>query len=159
MPPQQMARYAKSCIQPGLDYFEKQLQTSLKVPLSAFKAARLLCPYKVVSLKPTAADVDSLHAFPFITDVSGLKAELAMYLAKADGLDSNTDIIQWWKTYAVDLPAWSATAKLLLVAQPSSAAAERVFSILNSTFKERQDNSLQDYIENSVMLRYNYKIK
>jgi len=56
------------------------------------------------------------------------------------------------------LPAWAAAAKKVLVAQPSSAAAERVFSLLNSTYGDKQDNSLKDYIETSVMLRYNNKI-
>ena len=43
----------------------------------------------------------------------------------------------------------------LHVIQPSSAAAERAFSILNNTFTDRQDNTLQDYLESSVMLQYN----
>ena len=41
--------------------------------------------------------------------------------------------------------------------QPSSSAAERVFSIINVSFHDQQDNALQDYIEASVMLQYNYK--
>jgi len=44
--------------------------------------------------------------------------------------------------------------KILLV-QPSSAAVERVFSLLNSGFGDQWEQSLQDYIEASVMLRYN----
>ena len=39
-------------VQPGLDYFQHQLQTSLKVPLAAFKAARLFCPSKVLCGEP-----------------------------------------------------------------------------------------------------------
>ena len=35
----------------------------------------------------------------------------------------------------------------------SSAAAERAFSLLNSTFGGKQDNSLKDYNETSVMIR------
>ena len=53
-----------------------------------------------------------------------------------------------------DLPYWSAAAKMLLM-QPSSASAERAFSLLNSTFGDQQDNSLQDYIESALMLQYN----
>ena len=56
------------------------------------------------------------------------------------------------------LPAWAAAAKKVLVVQPSSAAAERAFSLLNSTFGDKQDNSLKDYIETSIMIRYNKKI-
>ena len=45
--------------------------------------------------------------------------------------------------------------KKMLLVQPSSAAAERVFSILNSYFGGDQVSSLEDYIESAVMLRYN----
>jgi hypothetical protein len=48
----------------------------------------------------------------------------------------------------------SALVKKLLLIQPSSAAAERVFSLLNS-MSSQQGNSLEDYIEASVMVRYN----
>ena len=41
--------------------------------------------------------------------------------------------------------------------QPSSAAAERVFSLLSNSFKENQQNALEDYISTSVMLQYNSK--
>ena len=44
--------------------------------------------------------------------------------------------------------------KTALLIQPSSAAAERVFSLLNS-FKENQARALEDYIETSIMLQYN----
>ena len=36
-----------------------------------------------------------------------------------------------------------------------SAASERVFSILNNSFNTKQQQSLQDLIEASVMLQYN----
>ena len=44
--------------------------------------------------------------------------------------------------------------KKVLLAQPSSAAFERVLSLLESGFGQQLDNSLQDYIEASVMLKY-----
>ena len=43
--------------------------------------------------------------------------------------------------------------KVLLV-QPSSAAAERVFSILNSSFNDSQEHALVNYLQACVMLRY-----
>ena len=45
--------------------------------------------------------------------------------------------------------------KTALLIQPSSAAAERVFSLLNSSFKENQARALEDYIETSIILQYN----
>ena len=48
-----------------------------------------------------------------------------------------------------------AAFKLVLLVQPSSAAAERVFSLLQNSFSQRQSSSLEDYIETSLMLQYN----
>ncbi len=59
----QMVQYAQGCIQPGLQYFTTQLGSSLRVPLAAFKAARLLNPQKVAEMLPTASDVDELSSF------------------------------------------------------------------------------------------------
>ena len=65
------------------------------------------------------------------------------------------DVLDWWHTHQRDLPAWAEACKNVLLIQPSSAAAERVFSILSNSFGERQESSLQDYIECSIMLQYN----
>ena len=77
-------------------------------------------------------------------------------MAKAEGVESTIDVLQWWKESAKGIPAWAGAAKKVLVVQPSSGAAKRVFSILNNTFSDQQDKALQDYIETSVILRYNY---
>ena len=53
------------------------------------------------------------------------------------------------------LPFCSNAVKKFLAVQPSSAAAERVFSFLNNGFGDSQGNLLNHYIEASVMLRYN----
>ena len=57
--------YARNCVQPGFDYFNQQLTSSLKGPLLAFKAARLLSPQKLHAMQPDATAVDTLTAFPF----------------------------------------------------------------------------------------------
>ena len=43
--------------------------------------------------------------------------------------------------------------KLVLLVQPSSAAADCVFSILANYFSSRQEAALEDYIQLSVMLQ------
>ena len=45
---------------------------------------------------------------------------------------------------------------LLTLIQPTSAAAERVFSLLSNSFGSAQERSLEDYIEASIMLQYNH---
>ena len=46
-------------------------------------------------------------------------------------------------------------AKLILLVQPSSATAERVFSVLQNAFTNQQQSSPEDYISLSVVLHYN----
>ena len=45
-------------------------------------------PANVCELKPTSTDIDDLKVFPFFTQsmLEGFKAELPLYLSKADGV-------------------------------------------------------------------------
>ena len=45
-----------------------------------------------------------------------------------------------------DLPCWSSAVQKVFLVQPSSAAAERVFSLLKNAFGEQQQSSLQDLV-------------
>lgn len=47
--------YASRCTQPGMDYFEHPIGTSLSETMSAFKAARLFSPHKVRVMQPDAS--------------------------------------------------------------------------------------------------------
>lgn len=78
---QQLVTYAKSCVQPGLDYFRHQ--PALKYPWLLFKTAQFFCPCEIINLKPSASEVDSILAFPFLSssDLVGQKGELATYFA------------------------------------------------------------------------------
>ena len=87
--------------------------------------------------------------------LEGLKSELPSYIAKSDGVSTEFDKLAWWKSHQHELPNWSKACKTALLIQPSSAAAERVFSLLNNSFKENQARALEDYIETSIMLQYN----
>ena len=84
-----------------------------------------------------------------------LKSELPWYIAKSDGVSTEFDKLAWWKIHQHELPNWSKACKTALLIQPSSAAAERVFSLLNNSFKDNQARALEDYIETSVILQYN----
>ena len=95
-----------------------------------------------LTLKPTATDVDSLCAFPFLDSTSlinRLKSELPSYLAVAEDVS-----IAWWKSHEADLQNWTKALRLVLLVQPLSAAAERVFS---NSFSSFQESSLEDYIQ------------
>ena len=126
--------------------------------MAAFKAARLFCPSKVKELKPSAGDVDDLKAFPFLEGcLDGLKAELPTYLALATDVDPSVDSLEWWKSHRESdgLSNWLSAAQKLFLIQPSSASSERVFSILKRSFGDQQNNSLEDYVEATVMSQFN----
>ena len=116
-------------------------------------------PTKLMNfIKPDVSAIDGLKAFPFLDDSSildGLKQEFPAYIVKAANVAALVDSLPWWKRYKTDVPNWSAAACQVVLVQPSSAAAERVFSILSTSFGTQQDVALQDYIECSTMLQYN----
>ena len=70
--------------------------------------------------------------------INGLKSELATYLAKAEDVSSTVSKTEWWKQHSQDLPCWSNACQPVLLMQPSSAAAERAFSLLTNSFSENR---------------------
>ena len=133
-------------------------QHELSSCVSAFKAAQLFVPSKIAEIRPTAAEIDSLKAFPFLSNavlLQNLKAELSVYLAKAADVSPETNTLLWWQNHSTDLPHWSTAVRDVVLVQPSSAAAERVFSLLKASFGPQQDSALQDYVQSSIMLQYN----
>lgn len=155
---QQWQQYAENCVQAGFDYYQNRFNGHLGLTVSAFKAARLFNPSKVSYLRPDATSVNSLAAFAFLHHeelLSGLKEELPMYLALATDVAPDINPLEWWKHHEKELPKWASALRKVLLVQPSSAGAERVFSLLSNSFGCRQDHSLQDYIEISLMLQYN----
>ncbi len=155
---QQWISYGLSCIQPGHDYFNAKFGDDMLAPLSYFKAMRYFSPAKVSEIKPTASDIDALSSIPFFSDpsfIADLKAELPTYIAKAHDVNPETQVLDWWGKNEASLPKWSSAAKKAVLVQPSSAACERVFSILNNSFGAQQFNCLEDYIETSLMMQYN----
>lgn len=156
----QLMAQAKACIRPGLNFYQRKFSVQFRDTVRAFKAARFCCPVQVQALRPTSASLEELRNFPFVNNdatIANLAQELPLYIAAADGVNvaCEEDKVTWWAAHRDTLPHWCALVKKLLLIQPSSAAAERVFSLLSNAFTSQQDFALQDYLEASVMLRYN----
>ena len=153
---QQLMTYALTCVQPGFTYFESRFGGELLPCVKAFKAASLLHPLKITHLHPNASTVDDLKAFPFLHDaIPDLQKELPQYLAAAEGVSAETELLKWWKKQEEKLPHWSAACRQVLLCQPSSAAVERVFSSLKNSFSDQQSRALEDYVELALMLQHN----
>ena len=154
---QQLLAYAQHCVQPAYAYFQSKFDLTtgeLKHTLEAFKTARFYDPTQLNEIKQILTDIDFLTAFDFIDSefILKLKGELPMYLAAVEDIAPAVNINDWWKGHAGELPAWTAAYGLLLLIQPSSTTAERVFSVLQSSFSTKQNSSLEVYICTSVML-------
>jgi len=63
--------------------------------------------------------------------------------------------VEWWCGQKEQLPRWASAVKQVLLVQPSSPTAERVFSILRASFNEQQNWALVDYLQASDMSQYN----
>ena len=150
--------HAKACIQSGPNFFQEDFSFQFRNIVRAFKVARLCCPVQVQLLMPNAAALQEFKNVPFEDDntIANLAAELPAYLAAADGIVdlSEEQKLALWVARRHTLPHWASLVRKLLLIQPSSAASERVVSLL-ITLSSQQDNTLEDYIEPSVMIRYN----
>ena len=104
--------------------------------LLEFKAVRFFSPPQMDELKPTPTEIDTLKKFPFLEDslIDRLKEELPSYTAAVEDVSCDVDIAKWWKSHQNELPAWAEACKLVFLVQPSSAAAEQVFSHLENLF-------------------------
>ena len=76
------------------------------------------------------------------------------YMGLAEGV-TKIDIREWWVKNEEKLPNWATASKKIVLFQPSSAATERIFSILKNSFNADQNLALEDYIELSLMLQCN----
>ena len=52
-------------------------------------------------------------------------------------------------------PTWAQAARIIFSMVASSAATERVFSLVNLMFGDQQDSALADQVQAAAMLRYN----
>ena len=93
-------------------------------------------------------------AFPFINTkcIDGLELGLPEYLAAAEDISDQIDIMELWKAQEDNdaMPHWTRICKLVL---SSLASAKGVFSISNNSFNSQQESSLEDYILLSLMVQ------
>ena len=64
-------------------------------------------------------------------------------------------LLKWWKLNHPTIPTWAKAARIVFAFTSSSAASERVFSLVDSMFGPERKSSLADQLQGSVMLKYN----
>lgn len=93
-------QYDAACVQPVLQYLADCKANSMKEPLACFKASRLFSPTKLEEMKPSASEVYTLAAFPFLSsDLNALKTELPGYLAAVEYINLDYYPLEFWKNH------------------------------------------------------------
>jgi len=69
--------------------------------------------------------------------------------------DYTSALLLWWRTHHPRMPAWAEAARIAFALTCTSAASERVFSLVEGMFGTDQLQTLADQLQGSVMLRYN----
>ena len=103
---------AKRSVESGIQWFLRKFNADLCKKLSAFKAARVMCPEAMQWLRPAPATVQGLRLFPFLDgnhEINGLITELPNYVAKAHNftMACEEDKVNWWRQHSDRSPHWS----------------------------------------------------
>ena len=122
-----------------------------------------------VTLPEFTAAVTSLQRFSD-EEVLAMQKEFSTYVARirefsTEGHDLSThafkswmlQCMNFWRTKWSDIPNIAKVARFCITLSPSSASAERVFSVVKSMFAVQQmTQTLDDHTEASVMLVVNH---
>ena len=158
---QHLSDYARGCVELAYSYFRSKFDNDIKAAMEEFKTAWYFSPLKVAELQPTAADLDALFSLPLLksNDITTLKSELSTYIAPVEDVTNSIAPLEWCESNEAKLPNWASTFRKLVLVQPSSAAAERVFSLLSNSFSKFQASSLEDYVQLLYLLCYSIIIR
>jgi hypothetical protein len=92
--------------------------------------------------------------------ITGLVSERAAYVAEclatpaAPWKDCDVEAL-WHESRFQRMAAWHAGGRIVMLAQPSSAPVERVFSMLQTVVSDQQGNGLSDMQAGAMMVYYN----
>jgi len=157
----------------GFEYLENRLSGGSDSPYGCqatyelFRLAQVLDPAYAIQANVNQDTLVELAALPPFRQEEGLAdklvAELSIYKSAArdfavdrsDVDEFTTKVLTFWRVNGGEMPTFSRVARVIFSMAPSSAACERVFSLLDSLFGPEQRKALSDYISGSLMLNYN----
>jgi hypothetical protein len=173
---QQWLEYGKYLVIGCYGYFDTTIIQHLARHLLLYKAARLCHPFRMAELRVSAetvrdilTDAALLEFAPFVGSlpVDELILELGTYKAAVEDFAGEPAemaskvlprIMKFWAGHRRDLPRWGSLARLFATILPSSAAAERAFSILQKSCGDQQAHALEDYVAASCLLQFNKRV-
>ena len=143
----------KNCIKPG--YFNTKFDENLSITLSMFKCLRLFDLSFVADAHPVCEDIEDLFTIQIqLSTILSVKCP-HIYAAEVEDVSSQTDRTDWWgKKKATNSQNGQMRARkhCYFSLHPPS---ESFFSVLSNSFSNRQERSLKDYTQSSIMVQYN----
>ena len=170
-PPQtveEWSQHVSAGIKPTIDYLFSRISLGGEryQMVQFYRSARIFDPIYAVTIDYETARtmIKRLRVYNALNENNTIAELIRTFLPfkdKASQIQNpsgDVDILQWHHdNYADndDLKVWfDACVKVVLV-QPSSAASERVFSLLNQFWGDQQKHSISDTILLSLFLSYN----
>ena len=121
-------------------------------------------PNKVITQvgpPPTTSDagnaepgVGQVDAAPYLSLTACTPAGLVFNRSDVTAFTADI-LVTWWRTNAPSIPAWATAARIVFSLQVSSAASERVFSLVENLYGQDQLKVLADQLQGATMLSYN----
>ncbi len=132
----------------------------MSVPLNAFKAACLFSPHKIREIKPDCATLDNLSVFLSSNNQSWqpMKEEYPQYPELSEDISLEFSSLDFWKTHASTYQHGLKRPGKVFWHSPLQLQLSMFFSLLKNSFGDQQLSSLEDYLESSLMLRYNNRL-
>lgn len=121
------------------------------------EAAELLLPWRFRMLNPSCSKIkEELRFIPRISNAIQDQCLLQRdaYYVASEGVQEEIDVSEFWKIHQNKLSAWAAVFEIVGLLQPSSASAERAFSLWQSVFENVSDSN-EDYLDASLLCRMN----
>jgi hypothetical protein len=168
-----MRNHVTRAFQPGLSWFlttftegvagaRNSRSTPFITDLQLFKAARHLNIEPIQSVHDLQTDLavanltelDALGIQALVNELPARNLRAAAFAMPVEQAKKPAALAQFYKDNRFALPVFFAFHRLMNMFTPSSAACERVFSMLRARIDARQEQMLEDHIEASLMLRY-----
>lgn len=152
-------------VEPVEEYFTSRIFGLLGKDIDVYRALRNANPLAIRRSPPTPGEfriaVESMDHFTS-SDITKMVEELPKYLDLSDNwgvpersVDELKSLIKFWQLHMNELPYIRKFVKYAYTIITSSAAAERVFSVIKRSFDTGQKGALEDYVFLSSIMQYN----
>lgn len=157
--------YARELLQPLRSYLNALFcngipgHSSLVQSMDVYKAARLFHPGRVQYVEHDQEAIEfmleNLPVTKAMVSVNDLLQEMPIYLQLTAECPVTVDVLAFWRTNEPVIPHFGKAARAILTYHTTSAAGERVFSLMSNYLNETQLSTLDDKIETQLMLQFN----